>query len=149
MQEFWQGIYTNRAFWAIIASIFVAQSLKIFTGLIKDKKFNFFWVMGTGGMPSAHSAAVVSLVVCVAKEVGTGSMLFALSVLFALINMFDAQTWRRSIGFQARVLNRMVEDFQEGKKIGESRLRELVGHTPIEVFIGAIVGIAVTFFFYR
>jgi len=100
-------------------------------------------------MPSAHSAAVVSLVVCVGKELGSSSPFFALSLLFAFITMFDAQTWRRSIGFQAKILNKIMIDFQEGKKIREDRLRELVGHTPIEVFMGALVGVAVTFMLYR
>jgi hypothetical protein len=63
--------------------------------------------------------------------------------------MFDAQTWRRSIGFQAKILNKMMEDLHEKKKIGEDRLRELVGHTPVEVFMGAVVGFVMTFFFYR
>lgn len=149
MQEFWKELYINKALWAIISSSLIAQSLKVVIGVLRDRKFNFYWIMGTGGMPSAHSAAVASLVVCVAKEVGASSILFAMSVLFALINMFDAQTWRRSIGFQAKALNRMMEDIQEGKKIEDSRLREFVGHTPVEVFVGALVGIVVTFLFYR
>lgn len=149
MPGFWEGLYTNRALWAVIASASLAQGIKIFLGVLKERKFNFYWLMGTGGMPSAHSAAVASLVVCVAKEAGTASALFALSILFALINMFDAQTWRRSIGFQARALNKMIADLQEGKRIGEARLREFVGHTPIEVFIGATIGVIVALIFYR
>ena len=149
MNGFWQGVYTNKAFWAILYSSIVAQVLKVIFGVVKDRKFNFYWVLGTGGMPSAHSAAVVSLVICVAKETGSSSALFALSLLFAIITMFDAQTWRRSIGFQAKVLNRMIEDFQEGKKIEEQRLRELVGHTPIEVLVGALIGAFITFIVYR
>jgi hypothetical protein len=83
------------------------------------------------------------------KELGTSSAFFALSLIFALITMFDAQTWRRSIGFQAKILNRIMVDFQEGKKLREDRLRELAGHTPIEVFMGALVGIVITLIFYR
>ena len=79
---------------------------------------------------------------------GFASPFFALSVIFALIVMFDAQTWRRSIGFQARILNRMLEDIQENKGITEDRLRELVGHTPIEVFVGASIGIIISGLFY-
>ena len=130
-------------------SSLLAQGIKIVAGIVRDKRFNFYWLLGTGGMPSAHSAAVVSLVVCVGKELGSNSPLFALCLLFALITMFDAQTWRRSIGFQAKILNKIMEDLQEGKKIKDDRLRELVGHTPTEVFMGAVVGIGVAFFFYR
>ncbi|MDD3297159.1 MAG: divergent PAP2 family protein [Candidatus Omnitrophica bacterium] len=149
MGNFWQGLYTNKALGAVIVSSLLAQGIKIVAGIVRDKRFNFYWLLGTGGMPSAHSAAVASLVVCVGKELGSNSPLFALCLLFALITMFDAQTWRRSIGFQAKTLNKIMEDFQEGKKIKDDRLRELVGHTPIEVFMGAVVGILVAFAFYR
>lgn len=149
MSGFWQGVYHNTALWAMLVSALSAQAIKIVLGVIKDKKFNFYWLLGTGGMPSAHSAAVISLVICVAKELGTVSPFFALSVLFALITMFDAQTWRRSIGVQAKILNGIMDDLHEKKKIEEDRLRELVGHTPIEVLMGGIVGAVVTLMFYR
>ena len=148
MDGFWEGLSKNKAFWAIVFSAIVAQSLKIFLGVIKEKKFNFYWLLGTGGMPSAHSAAVVSLVICIGKELGSSSPFFALSIVFALITMFDAQTWRRSIGFQAKILNKIMVDFREGKKIREDRLRELVGHTPVEVLMGALVGAVVTLMLY-
>ena len=149
MDGFWEGISKNKAFWAIAFSAIAAQGLKIVLGIIKERRFNFYWLLGTGGMPSAHSAAVVSLVICIGKELGSSSPFFALSLLFAFITMFDAQTWRRSIGFQAKILNKIMVDFQEGKKIREDRLRELVGHTPIEVFMGALVGVGITFMLYR
>ena len=133
----------------MLSSAVTAQGLKILLGTLQHRKFNFYWLLGTGGMPSAHSAAVVSLVFCVAQEQGTSSVMFALSILFALITMFDAQTWRRSIGVQARILNSMMDDLQEKKKIEDNRLRELVGHTPTEVFIGALVGATVTVLFYQ
>jgi uncharacterized protein len=148
MNGFWQGVLENKALWAVTLSALSAQGLKILLGFVRHRKFDFYWLLGTGGMPSAHSAAVVALVVCVAKDIGTDSAIFALSVLFALITMFDAQTWRRSIGFQAKVLNAMMEDLQEGKKIADDRLRELVGHTPIEVFVGAIIGVLITLIIY-
>lgn len=149
MEGFWEGIYKNKALWAIVLSALAAQSIKIVRGVIAERKFNFYWLLGTGGMPSAHSAAVVALVICVAKEIGSSSPFFALSLIFALITMFDAQTWRRSIGYQAKLLNKMVEDVQKGKGFKESKLKELVGHTPIEVFVGGLVGAAITFMFYR
>lgn len=148
MEGFWEGIYRNKALWAVVLSALVAQSIKIIRGAIVERKFNFYWLLGTGGMPSAHSAAVVSLVICIGKEVGSSSPFFTLSIIFALITMFDAQTWRRSIGFQAKLLNKIMEDFQEGKEVGEDRLKELVGHTPIEVFMGGLIGVVITFMFY-
>jgi len=141
-------IFRNKPLWLTILSWAIAQGIKVVLGLVKEKKFNFYWVLRTGGMPSAHSAAVSSLAVSVGKETGFASPLFAIVALFALITMFDAQTWRRSIGVQARILNRMMEDIQEGGKVREERLRELVGHTPFEVFVGASIGILVSFIFY-
>lgn len=149
MEGFWEGLYKNKAFWAILLSASAAQGAKIILGVVKEKKFNFYWLLGTGGMPSAHSAAVVSLVICIGKELGSASPLFALSMIFALINVFDAQTWRRSIGVQAKILNRMMADIHRKKKIEDHRLRELVGHTPIEVFMGSLVGVISTFAVYH
>ena len=147
MSEFLE-IFKNKPLWLTILSWAIAQGIKVMIGLIKEKRFSFFWILRTGGMPSAHSAAVCSLAVSIGKETGFSSPLFALVALFALITMFDAQTWRRSIGVQARILNRIMEDIHKTGKIEEKRLRELVGHTPFEVFVGALIGILVTFIFY-
>lgn len=141
-------IFKNKPLWLTILSWAIAQGIKVIIGLIKEKKFNFYWILRTGGMPSAHSAAVCSLAVSIGKEAGFSSPLFALVALFALITMFDAQTWRRSIGVQARILNRIMEDIHRRGKIEEERLKELVGHTPFEVFVGGLIGILVTFIFY-
>jgi len=149
MEGFWQGVFNNRAFWITILAWAIAQGLKITIGLVQGKKFNFYWVLRTGGMPSAHSAAVVALAMSVGKETSFSSAYFALATIFALITMFDAQTWRRSIGVQARVLNRMMDDFHEKGKIEEARMKELVGHTPVEVFSGALIGLITPLFFYK
>ena len=148
MDGFWTELGRNKVFWVVILSGFVAQCLKIVSALFRREKFSFSWLIDTGGMPSSHSAAVCSFAVCMAEELGADSPFFALAVLFAMITMFDAQTWRRSIGFQAKILNKMMDDLHETKKIREDRLKELVGHTPIEVFTGAIVGIVVTLLCY-
>ena len=143
MEEFWRGILSNRVIWLTILAWAIAQGIKIAIGLIKGKKFNFNWILRTGGMPSAHSAAVSALAIAVGKEMGFSSAFFGLSCIFALITMFDAQTWRRSIGVQAAILNRMMDDIHQGREIGEDKLRELVGHTPVEVFVGALIGVIV------
>ena len=148
MHTFWEELSRNKTFWVVISSGVCAQTMKIILGAIREKRFNFYWLLGTGGMPSSHSAAVTSFAICMGKEYGFYSPLFALGILFALITMFDAQTWRRSIGFQAKVLNRIVEDLQKGREIKENRLKELVGHTPVEVFLGALVGAIIASLFY-
>lgn len=127
----------------------IAQGLKIIIGLVQGKKFNFYWILRTGGMPSAHSAAVVALAFSLGKETGFYSPIFALATIFALVTMFDAQTWRRSIGVQARILNNIVDDIQEKGKVEEYKLKELVGHTPVEVFVGAVIGLVVFLIWYR
>lgn len=148
MKDFWVEILKNKILWVTFVSWFIAQGSKILLGVFSGKKFNFKWILGTGGMPSSHSAAVTSLAVCVGKDLGFSSPFFALSTIFALVTMFDAQTWRRSIGVQASILNRIMDDVQEKKVITDNRLRELVGHTPIEVFVGALIGIVVPLIFY-
>lgn len=149
MSNFWQELGSNNVFWVVVLSGLAAQCLKIITALIRREKFSFSWLIDTGGMPSSHSAVVVSFAVCMGKELGYSSPFFALGILFAMITMFDAQTWRRSIGAQARILNNMMDDLHEKKKIGENRLKELVGHTPVEVFMGALVGLTTTLILYK
>lgn len=146
--SFFTGIFANKPLWLIFLSWAIAQGIKIITGLVRERRFDFNWILRTGGMPSAHSAAVSSLAFCVGKELGFSSPIFALAALFALITMFDAQTWRRSIGVQARILNHMMEDIQNKGKIEETKLKELIGHSPVEVFFGALLGVVTSAFFY-
>ena len=141
-------VFKNRALWPTFLSWAIAQGFKIVIGLIREKRFDFNWILKTGGMPSAHSAAVSSLAFCVGRDLGFSSSMFAVAFLFALITMFDAQTWRRSIGVQARILNHIMEDIQTKGKVEEKKLRELVGHSPMEVFVGALLGVFVSFLFY-
>ncbi|MFH1767667.1 MAG: divergent PAP2 family protein [Candidatus Omnitrophota bacterium] len=149
MEGFWSGILGNKVIWVTVIGWAVAQGIKIVIGLIQGKKFNFYWILRTGGMPSAHSAAVIALSLALGKEMGFSSPEFALAAIFALITMFDAQTWRRSIGVQARILNKIMDDFHHKKKIEDYRLKELVGHTPVEVLVGTIVGAVIFLIFYR
>jgi len=149
MGGFWSEVFTNKTLWVTLLSWSIAQGLKIIIGLLQGKKFNFYWILRTGGMPSAHSAAVASLAMSLGKEMGYSSAAFALAAILALITMFDAQTWRRSIGVQARVLNLIMDDIQQKKKIEQYRLKELMGHTPVEVFVGALLGLVVFLIFYH
>lgn len=149
MTELWHEVIKNRVLWITLTAWFFAQGLKVVIGLIRERRFNFVWILRTGGMPSAHSAAVCALAFSLGKEIGFSSPFFALAAIFALITMFDAQTWRRSIGVQARILNNIMVDIQEKKRVGDDKLRELVGHTPIEVLVGALIGISIPLLVYR
>ena len=129
----------------IFAAI-VAQVLKLVGYLIKHKKFNFKILTTTGGMPSSHSAGVIGLATTVAIIDGYTSVSFAIAFGYALVVMYDAAGVRRSAGKIAAVLNRIKEDIYSHKPelIGD-KLKELLGHTPFEVFVGAILGFAIAY----
>lgn len=126
----------------------IAQTLKVLIGVIREKRFNFRWFVGTGGMPSSHAAAVSSLAASIGLRMGLSSPLFALALLFAIVVLFDAQGVRRASGQQAEVLNRILDDIYWKHRVKEDRLKELLGHTPVEVLTGTALGILVAMFFH-
>jgi acid phosphatase family membrane protein YuiD len=119
----------------------VAQILKFFIEWIFHHKINFRMLTTAGGMPSSHAASVSSLTTAIGIKNGTGSDLFMLSFLFAVVVMYDAAGVRRAAMMQAKILNQIVDELFQGHPISETRLRELLGHTPIEVFAGAVLGV--------
>lgn len=126
----------------------VAQVLKVFTGIFRLRKFNVIELLfGTGGMPSSHSCAVCSLTVAIALSQGFDSPVFALSLLFSIIVMRDATGVRREAGEQAKVLNRIMQDLFESSDQNDfdRSLKELIGHTPLQVAVGAAVGCLIPF----
>ena len=131
---------------AVIAWL-IAQTLKVLIGVVREKRFNFRWFVGTGGMPSSHAAAVSALATSIGLHAGLTSPLFALALLFAIVVLFDAQGVRRSSGQQAEVLNKILDDIYWKHRIKEDRLKELLGHTPVEVLTGTALGILVALFF--
>lgn len=124
----------------------IAQVLKLFTFAFVDKKFNFKIFTTTGGMPSAHSAAVMGVTTTIGLLEGFTSSVFAVSIAFAMVTMYDAAGLRRAAGKTAACLNRMMDDFynHDVQAIG-GKLKELLGHTPFEVFVGAALGICYAF----
>jgi acid phosphatase family membrane protein YuiD len=131
---------SNQAFMAWLVACLVAQGLKILGGVIRLRRFDFRWLIGTGGMPSTHAAGVTALSVAVGDQVGYSSPLFAAVVAFTVITLFDAQGVRRWSGRQAQVLNKIMEDMHFKRRIQEQRLKELLGHTPFEVLVGMVIG---------
>ena len=144
--NFFEEVIKNRVIWASFFSWGIAQSIKIITGAIKEKRFDFRWLMSTGGMPSAHSAGVSSLATAVGMYSGFDTVVFAITAIIALIIMFDAQGLRRMTGRQAVALNKIMEDIYYKHEVKPARLMELIGHTPVEVFVGALLGIMVAIF---
>jgi acid phosphatase family membrane protein YuiD len=123
--------------------------LKVTIGIIRERRFDFRWFVGTGGMPSTHAAGVSCLATAVGLEYGFDSVYFAIAVVFTIVVMFDAQGVRRATGRQAGILNKIMDDIYWRGRIQEDQLRELIGHTPVEVIIGAILGIFVAFLGYK
>ena len=136
---FIQTVLLNKAVTIPILAWFIAQSIKVITAVIKEKKMDFTWFVSSGGMPSSHSSYTVSLAVVIGRIYGCDSGLFALSIAFAFIVMYDAAGVRRAVGKQAKVLNKLVHSHLDRIEF-EGKLKELLGHTPSEVFMGAILG---------
>ena len=119
------------------------QLFKFIYDLIKTKKFNFKKLMQAGGMPSSHSGVVVSLTTMIGKNVGINSPLFAVALIFSFIVMYDAAGVRRAAGKQAKLLNKIVETPGLTSLQVSERLVEVLGHTPVQVIVGAAIGVIV------
>lgn len=117
------------------------QIFKVLYELYKTKKFNFRRIMGAGGMPSSHTGVVVSLATLIGKNEGVGSPIFALSLIFAFVVMYDAAGVRRAAGKQAHLLNQLIETPGFTGLQVQEKLVEVLGHSPIQVFVGAIIGV--------
>ncbi len=131
----------NRELWAAVSGWFFAQFIKILITLRKEGKFNLGHLVASGGMPSSHSALVTGLATSAARVNGLNSSVFALAAVFAGVVMYDAAGVRLAVSRQARILNMMLDDVFHERGLQEERLRELIGHTPIQVFAGAFIGI--------
>ena len=142
----WAG---NRVFLAWFLACVIAQLAKIVLGAIRQRRFDFRWLLETGGMPSTHAAGVTALSAAVGRHVGVDSSLFAATLVFTVITLFDAQGVRRWSGRQAQVLNKMLDDIYFKRRIQEQRLKELLGHTPIEVLAGMGVGLVTALALHR
>jgi len=143
MKDIFSQVIANKIFITTLSAWIIAQTIKVSIGVVREKKFDFRWFVGTGGMPSSHAAGAACIATAIGIDYGFDSVYFALAAAFALVVMFDAQGVRRATGRQARILNKITEDIYWRGRINENRLRELVGHTPIEVIVGALLGIAI------
>ena len=143
MSYYTQLLYNN-ILWVSLLAWFIAQFLKVIITFILNKKFDIRRFIGAGGMPSSHSALVVSLATSVGRFEGYDSPMFALALTFSLIVMYDAAGVRRAAGKQAAVLNEILEQIHTSRSVSEEKLKELLGHTPIEVIAGAILGFLIS-----
>ena len=121
----------------------IAQVAKVLLTSYRQGRLNLRVLAETGGMPSSHSAIVMGLTAAIGKYSGVGSAAFAIALIFTFVVMYDAAGLRRAAGKQAEILNRLVEDLVHMRGVQEQRLRELLGHTPLEVIVGAAIGLVV------
>lgn len=139
-------LLSNRVFLAAATGWLVAQVLKTIIHMFFTKEFVAERLVGSGGMPSSHSSTVCALSVATAYECGVGSVEFAIAAFLGIIVMYDAMGVRRETGIQAKMINDMIQIFEDmGRKDlnPDEKLKEFVGHTPLQVLMGAILGIII------
>lgn len=145
---FWEiikPIFTNHVIWIPASAWLISQVMKAVINIIMDRKFSFERLFGDGGMPSGHSATVTSLMIMVGYTSGFGSPLFALSAIFAAVVMHDAMGVRRETGKHAVSIKELADTVNklfltDDDEIKTEKIKVLVGHTPLQVIMGAILG---------
>ncbi len=145
---FFHELGSNLVFLSAASGWLIAQILKTLIHLLLTKSFKAERLVGSGGMPSSHSATVCALSTATCLQYGAGSFEFAISTIFAFIVMYDAMGVRRETGIQAKILNEMLATFEKmgHREISaQDKLKEFVGHTPIQVLVGGILGIVIAF----
>ncbi len=140
-------IYEYRYLIIPFATWFFIQLFKLIYDLVTTKKFNFKRILGAGGMPSSHSAVVIALATMIGKNYGVNSAIFGLSLVFSFVVMYDAAGVRRAAGKQAKLLNKIVQTPGLTNVEVTEKLQEVLGHTPVQVFVGAIIGLIVGLIF--
>ena len=135
-------VVPNIAFWLALGIGFIVQGFKGLTAYFTTGRWNLRRFVETGGMPSSHAAGVSALATSVAVQAGPRSLVFAVTLYFSLVVMYDAAGLRRAAGRQAVILNRLIDEHFKHPERDAHRLMELLGHTPLEVLVGAIVGVA-------
>lgn len=137
--------FTNYMLICAISGWIMAQILKVCTGIFRMKKFSIIEMLfGTGGMPSSHTAAVIGLTTAAVIKYGVGSYQLAICGVLSMIVMRDAMGMRRQVGEHAKALNIILKELADAKKdpkLTEKALGELAGHTPLQVWVGAVVGV--------
>jgi acid phosphatase family membrane protein YuiD len=155
-----EKLFSNFPLWTSFVAITLAQILKVPWNYIVTRKWDFNWLISSGGMPSGHTSAVTSLATAIALTQGWDSSSFAIATIFAVIVMYDAAGVRRQAGMHAQVLNQLVEDLsllliemsnlkEKPSETSRIKLKEILGHQPIEVVTGAWLGILVALVMYK
>ncbi len=145
IKDFISALLGNYVFVSAVIGWFAAQFIKCVVYVVKNRKLSWTVIMASGGMPSSHSATVSAMVVAAAKLCGVGSTEFALAFVLAFIVMYDAAGVRRAAGEHAKVINRIATDISDGEEnYLDKDLKELIGHTPLQVVMGALLGVVIS-----
>ena len=138
-------IITNKALVIPAGAWVISQLLKVFVVLAREKRFGWWFLLRSGGMPSSHTALVCALAATVAMTEGFDSIAFAIAAILAMVVMYDAAGVRQAVGRQSKIVNRIVKELREKRPRGEVErdLREFIGHTQFQVIAGAILGILI------
>ena len=140
---FFEQILENYAFWIAVCAWFSAQVLKILFEFLRTKKLRPGLLMSSGGMPSSHSSLAVAVTTTIGLKEGFNSPLFALGAIVSMVIMYDASGVRQAAGKQAKVINDLLDHLENSGIQLDKKLKEMLGHTPVEVAAGAILGITV------
>ena len=146
--SFIDAILGNYALWIALCAWFVAQVLKIFTELIRKRRLDFGLLISSGGMPSSHSSFVTAVTTVIGLTEGFDSPIFALGAIVSMIVMYDASGVRRAAGNQAKVINDILASIENTGINLDKKLKEMLGHTPIEVAAGGTLGIVIALILY-
>lgn len=143
MNRLWTELFNNATLWVSIFSWAIAQFIKVVLELIKAKKINISLLVSSGGMPSSHSSFVTAMTTAIGIQDGFDSPLFAVSAIVSMVIMYDAAGVRRAAGRHAAIINTIIENVENSGLKLDKKLKELLGHSPIEVAAGAVLGIIV------
>jgi uncharacterized protein len=149
MNAFSRMIFANDVLWTVAAAWLTASLLKVIFYAIQKKKISIRRLIGNGGMPSTHSASVVSLAIAVGFEEGWSSTALAISLVLAFIVMIDASGVRLAAGKHAKALNEITEEVFKDGQFHYEKFNELLGHTPTQVFVGGLIGLFISVIFFR
>ncbi len=145
---FMEELFNNKILGVSIVAWFVAQFIKLVIEVVKEKRIDATLLYSSGGMPSSHSSFVTSLMTSVGFTRGFDSLEFAICFVLASVVMYDATGVRRAAGKQAEVINKFLENIKDHGVTFDKKLKELIGHTPVQVLAGSILGIVVSCIFY-
>jgi len=143
-----QSIFSNHILIPVLIAWGLAQAIKVPIDYLSTRRWNWALLFSVGGMPSSHSALVTSTAHSIGLYEGFDSPLFALAVIVAVVVIYDATGIRRQAGMHAEIINAMINDLAAGHPLKEEQLREVLGHTPIQVLAGTLLGLAITQFYW-